>query len=73
MKAYKIELVVVDFEDMGIEDIKNVLRNSRYIHPNIIKCVAADIGEWEDDHPLNKQGTTYEQVQEIFSKSVDKV
>lgn len=73
MKAYKIELIVVDHENMEEEQIIVALENTRYIHPNVIRCEGVDIGEWDDGHILNQRGTTYEQVQEIFSKDIDKL
>ncbi len=57
MKAYKIELLIIDHDCIGGEDIKTVLEDARYpnhcISPNVMDIKEVDIGEWHDDHPLN--------------------
>lgn len=53
MKAYKIEILVIDYESIGEEDIKCMVENVKHIHPMIVSSQSADIGEWGDYHPLN--------------------
>lgn len=57
MKAYKLEVLVIDFENMGGNEIKFVIEDTRYpnrcISPEVKVIQEADIGEWRDDHPLN--------------------
>jgi len=66
MKAYKIELLVLDMEETPQNEIVELLENIDYIYPQVknIKCV--DIGEWYDDHPLNKKETCDEEYKRIF-------
>lgn len=67
MKAYKIEIVVIDFEGMGQDGVSYEIENgSRYINPNILNIKEADIGEWNDDHPLNKNSTFQDEVKRLF-------
>lgn len=56
MKVYKIELMVLDHENFGQEEIEYIIRNIKYLHPSIVSIDSKDIGEWTDDHPLNKKG-----------------
>lgn len=75
MKAYKIELLVIDFDDLGIMLIKEELENTRYgndcISPEIINFQGVDIGEWHDEHPLNqgnyRKGFT-DEYERLFGK-----
>jgi len=70
MKAYKLEILVIDFDNIGGEEIQNQIENTRYtndcIYPNVKKVLETDIGHWHDDHPLNKPETFKEYYEEIF-------
>lgn len=66
MKAYKIEILVIDHENVGEKDIKELIENTRYIAPQIKNIECADIGEWTDDHPLNKHESADEEYQKLF-------
>lgn len=57
MKCYKFEVYVLDFENYGLEDAVNALEQLdgftvHAIHPQI-----KDIGEWDDNHPMNLRET----------------
>lgn len=70
MKAYKVEMIIVDFDQLGESEIAEVLEQTRYpnrcIRPEVMKITERDIGEWHDDHPLNKIDTTKQEYQRIF-------
>lgn len=70
MKAYKIEILIIDFDQCGAEEIKDVLENTKYpnycISPDVMKTTVVDIGEWRDDHPLNYKGTRQQEYERIF-------
>lgn len=68
MKAYKIELLVVDYEDYGKDEIVRILESQRNIYPTAMKVVEADIGEWSDDHPLNKLDTMKAEYDRVFGE-----
>ena len=57
MKAYKLEILVIDFDSVGPEEIAISLQNikapNRCVTPQIMRFQEAEIGEWSDDHPLN--------------------
>jgi hypothetical protein len=50
MKAYKIELLVIDFDGIDKDGIVSEIENTRYandrVNPNIKSIVEKDIGEW---------------------------
>jgi hypothetical protein len=71
MKVYKLEVFVIDHEGVGGEEIASTLENTRYpnwcISPTV-RCVQeADIGEWRDDHPLNRKDTMDAEYERLFS------
>lgn len=70
MKAYKIELLVLDFDQLGGDEIKSVFENSRYpndcISPSAMRITEADIGPWSDDNPLNSGKTRAAEYARIF-------
>lgn len=70
MKAYKIELLVIDFDEVGSE-IPQIIENQKYpnycISPFVMDIKEADIGDWSDDHPLNKRDTMKECYKNIFN------
>lgn len=57
MNVHKVVLMVIDFDDIGAESVKSVIESARYpnrcISPRVMKLDTQDIGEWQDDHPLN--------------------
>lgn len=69
-KAHKIELLIIDHDDVGIEEIKDIIVNIKYpnhcISPEIMDSKTVDIGEWTDDHPLNFHDTTEEEYKRLF-------
>lgn len=72
MKAYKITLLFLDFEDIGPQEAKSLIENARLpsrIDPGtVMDLQEADIGEWSDDHPLNKRATMSEAFRALFAK-----
>lgn len=70
MKAYKVEILVIDFDELGQSGIEREIENVNYpndcISPTIFGIKEVDIGEWYDDHPLNKYDTKYEYYEKHF-------
>lgn len=58
MKAYKLEILIIDFDGVGV-DIPEMIENAKYpnycISPHVMSVKEADIGEWDEEHPLNKR------------------
>lgn len=71
MKAYKIELLVIDFDELGKDSIIREIENANYpndcLSPRVKGIVEKDIGEWDDSHPLNKLKTCDAAYRELFS------
>ena len=70
MNVYKIEVIVIDFDELGAEGIKVEMENVRYpnrcISPDVINTKVRDIGVWQDDHPLNKHETRDAEIDRLF-------
>lgn len=57
VKVYKLTVMVLDHDELGADEIARVLHDQRYpnhcINPVVMACEGREIGEWDDDHPLN--------------------
>ena len=71
MKVYKLEVLIIDFDEVGEEGIIGVLENANYpndcISPEVKKIESREIGEWDDDNPLNNTDTADEEYERLFS------
>jgi hypothetical protein len=65
IKAYKIEILVLDFEDSGEESIRNLVEESRHLNAKVMSLRSVDV-DWSDEHPLNKSGTSARAYQDLF-------
>jgi hypothetical protein len=72
MKAYKVELLIVDFDEVGPKGIAQELENARYgnrcMSPQVMAVEGADIGEWSDEHPLNRRSAAAEEYKRLFGR-----
>lgn len=66
MKAYLVTVLVVGYEDVGVDDVKYYLENAEYISPNVVSMREADIGVWYDGHPLNNYTTMHDAIKAYF-------
>jgi len=71
MKAYKLEVLIIDHDNLGGEEIANVIQNQKYpnwcISPSVMEITEKDIGAWHDDHPLNKKNTVAIEYVKLFT------
>ena len=65
---HKLEVYVIDFENSGLDDVRVSLEQNRYFSVNVMSADTADIGEWDDDHVLNKTSTGIETYRSYFEK-----
>lgn len=69
MKAYLIQVLVVDHDRLGAEEVKGTLENTKYpnwcISPQVLSTRELDIGEWHDDHPLNDKDSVGPWIQNL--------
>lgn len=73
MKAHKVTLLIIDHDDVAGEApdaLKNYIEQARYpnhcLYPHVKSIETRDIGEWDDDHPLNKNATHDAEYQRLF-------
>lgn len=71
MKLMKIELIVLDMDNIGEEGVRAAIENANYpnrcIAPDVRSVEVRDIGEWADDHPLNRTDTAEAEIIRIFA------
>ena len=74
MKVYKVETMVIDFDEIGEQEIKDVIENTSYpnhcISPEVKKIEWRDIGEWHDDHPLNMNNKANAEYRRLFASKL---
>ena len=71
MKAYKVELLVLDHEYVGEDGIVFYLENVKYLYPSVMSIQSKDIGEWDNDHPLNQRDQCRQFYEELFKEEND--
>jgi hypothetical protein len=58
MKVHKVVLIIVDFDNLGADGVRDEINNMNYpndcMSPAIMSIETKDIGEWAEDHPINK-------------------
>lgn len=70
MKAYLVKVLIVDHEDVGRGHIEYYIQNNvKYISPIILSTQAADIGKWDDDHPLNNYASLHDAAKAYFPEN----
>lgn len=66
MKAHLITVLVIDFENAGSTACAELVATSRYVHATTLTTDTADIGEWTDDHRLNRRDLPTEEALAYF-------
>ena len=66
MKVYKLEVLVLDFEESGDDEVIELIENNKYLMVNVIDIKSKQIDDWDDDHPLNQSDTQKQAVIELF-------
>lgn len=71
MKVHKIELIVIDFDECGADEVKDIIQFTNYpndcISPEVRSITTVDCGEWSDNHPLNHLDTKDAAIAELFN------
>ena len=72
MNVYKVEIMVIDFDGIGVDGVKNEIENAHYgnrcIRPRVKNIEQRDIGEWDDDNPLNDFSTSDAEYRSVHMK-----
>ena len=67
MKVYKFEVLVIDFEGVGPEGIKDFIEGRRDLFSEVKSVESVDIGDWTDEHPLNSTKTCDAEYDRLFN------
>jgi len=74
MQVIRLELMVLDFDGLGVEEVKTVLENTKYpnhcIAPSVMAAEAREIGEWDDNHPLNFKDQQAAEFRRLFGEKL---
>lgn len=77
MKAYKIEMLVIDFDQLGERAIIETIETTRYpnhcISPSVRAIECRDIGLWDDNHPLNNKNKADAEYTRLFAPTAQPV
>ena len=70
MQVHKVELLIVDTDDVGEAAIRELLKNARYpnhcLDPQVMAFLTREV-EWDDDHPLTNLDTRGEAYRLLFA------
>jgi hypothetical protein len=70
MKAHKVTLLIIDHDKLGADGVKIELEGANYandcIAPYVKDIETVEIGEWSDNHPLNKVETAAAEYHRLF-------
>lgn len=73
MQVHKITLYVVDFDRVGGTGAAEAIETARYpnrcISPNVLSIETREIGEWSDDHPLNRGELATDEIRRLFGET----
>jgi len=69
VKVYKVELLIVDHDQCGADEIQTVIENQRYpnrcISPSVMDIEEREV-EWSDNCPLNLISQTRAEYERLF-------
>ena len=71
MKVYKLEVLIYDDDVNTKDDAVSLIEGANlgnHIYASPITCREADIGEWDDDNPLNFDDTIEAEMNRLFPK-----
>lgn len=70
MKAYLLQVLVIDHDNYGPENFETEIELSRSAQMTVLQKLSADIGEWSDDHPLNSNVDRKRYISSMIWKEV---
>ncbi len=69
MKVFKVEPLIVDVDDIGPQEIVDVINYTKHanhcINPNVMNMTVVDV-DWSDEHPLNIGDTQQAEFKRLF-------
>jgi len=73
-KAHLLQVLIIDHEALGADEIERTLEDARYpnrcIIPHVVKSQSVEIGDWEDDNPLNFSSKQATEVDRLFKQTL---
>ena len=74
MKAHLLQVLIIDHDHLGADEVERVLEDANYpndcIILHVIKSQSAEIGDWDDDNPLNHSDTQAAEVDRLFGQTL---
>jgi hypothetical protein len=74
MKAYFLQVLVIDHNHLGADEVERVLEDANYpndcITPSVIKSQSVEIGDWNDNNPLNHSDTQVAEADRLFRQNL---
>jgi hypothetical protein len=71
-KVHRVVLLIVDTDNIGADEVREVLENTKYpnhcIGPQVMGIETVNV-EWSDDHPLNRRESQREAFDRLFATS----
>ena len=75
MKVYRLEVMVIDHDNLGPRGIKEAMEQVRYpnacIAPEVMAVDSQNIGRWRDTHPLNRRDTMAAEFRRLFPQAAE--
>ena len=68
MDVYKIEVIVIDHDELGPEEIKKAIEDTKYPNWCISPIVLSTTCKTIDDEELDSNSITVEKSNELFNK-----
>jgi hypothetical protein len=69
VRVFKVELFIVDHDQLGAAGIKQAIENARYsnrcISPYVVRSESHEV-DWNDDHPLNQRDGWRKAYDDLF-------
>ena len=69
VNVYKVELLIIDHDGIGEDEVKSVIENNHYpnhcMSPRVKKIETRQV-DWSDYHPLNNRNTQDQTYKELF-------
>lgn len=70
LRVHRVTLLIVDHDDVGEDEIADIIENVRYpnrcINPQVVTVETREV-QWTDAHPLNADATRDEAFAELFA------
>lgn len=77
MKVYKVELLIIDHDRVGVNVIIGELENTKYsnrcMFPHVMYTEEKEIEEWYNEHPLNYRNQMEEEYNKLFNEEITKL